>query len=131
MSEILKDFDGWNVVKKKIDQEGENKFYNPRDIWWCSMGVNIGVESDGKKEEYSRPVLVLKGFNKESFLGVALTGKKKEGKYYIPLGMIEDREASANLSQIRLFDTKRLMNRVGMLDETIFELIKKAIKDLL
>ena len=36
----FKDFDSWNIFKKAIDSKGENKFYQPRDIWWCSMGVN-------------------------------------------------------------------------------------------
>ncbi len=41
------------------------------------MGVNIGVEADGKGEDYSRPIIIIKGFNKQSFIGIALTGKKK------------------------------------------------------
>ena len=79
------DFDNWNELKKDINFKGENKFYQPRDIWWCSMGINIGTESDGKGEGYRRPVIVIKGFNKESFLGVALTSKKRNGNYYLYL----------------------------------------------
>ena len=41
------------------------------------MGVNIGFEQDGTGSNFDRPVLILKGFNKESFFGVALTGKKE------------------------------------------------------
>ena len=92
------------------------------------MGTNVGVEADGKGEDYGRPVLVLKGFNKESFLGVALTGKKKEGKYFIYLGKVKDRDASANLSQIRLFDTKRLVNKLGMAEEEAFSSIRKTLR---
>jgi len=128
---MQKDFDSWNKKKKEINLSGENKFYHPRDIWWCSMGVNIGVESDGKGVDYGRPILVLKGFNKESFLGIALTGKKKKGKYYIYLGLVEGREASVNLSQIRLFDTKRLVNKMTRLNEEKFDEIRKAAKDLI
>lgn len=125
---MKKDFDNWSKFKEEIDSKGENKFYQPRDIWWCSMGVNIGSEANGKGEDYGRPVLILKGFNKESFLGIALTGKKKEGKYYIYLGTVGDREASVNLSQIRLFDTKRLVNKMGKLDEDKFNEIRKTVR---
>jgi len=27
------------------------------------MGMNVGVEANGKGEEYNRPVVVIKGFN--------------------------------------------------------------------
>ena len=92
------------------------------------MGVNIGTESDGKGEEYRRPIIVVKGFNKQSFLGIALTGKKLEGKYYFYIGIVENREASVNLSQIRLFDSKRLVRKIGKLDEAKFkELVNKII----
>jgi len=124
---MKKDFDSWNKLKKGIHLSGENKFYHPRDIWWCSLGLNVGVESDGKGEEYRRPVIVIKGFSKKSFLGIVLTGKKVEGKYFLPLGKIGDREASANLSQIRLFDTKRLVRKIGMLDEDNFSILLKTI----
>jgi len=33
-------------------------------IWRCSLGVNLGVEADGKEEHFRRPVLILKAFNK-------------------------------------------------------------------
>ena len=127
---MRKDFDNWNNLKKNLDSTERNKFYHPREIWWCSMGINVGVEADGKGDDYGRPVIILKGFNKESFIGVALTGKKREGQYYIYLGVVEDREASVNLSQIRLFDTKRLVNKMGMLDEGKFEKIRKAVRNL-
>ena len=128
---MKKDFDNWNKLKKGINSRGENKFYQPRDIWWCSMGINIGTEANGKGEDYGRPVGVIKCFNKESFLGVALTGKKKTGTYYMYLGKVKERDASANLSQIRLYDTKRLVNKMGRLDEKIFEIMRKAVKAML
>ena len=124
---MRKNFDSWNELKKEIDSKGETKFYHAREIWWCAMGLNIGSEANGKGEEYRRPIIVIKGFNKESFLGVALTGKKKEGSYYAYLGEVSGKEASANLSQIRLFDTKRLVRKIGKLDEDKFKQLKDRI----
>src|SRR3989344_9480965 len=109
---MAKDFDKWNKRKKEIHNRKDiPEFYHQREIWWCVMGTNVGVEADGKGNDYGRPVLVLKGFNKESFLGIALTGKKKNGNYFIYIGKVKNRDASVNLSQIRLFDTKRLVNK--------------------
>ena len=66
---MAKDFDKWNKRKKEIHNRKDiPEFYHQREIWWCVMGTNVGVEADGKGNDYGRPVLVLKGFNKESFL---------------------------------------------------------------
>ncbi|MFA5871014.1 MAG: hypothetical protein WC842_03995 [Candidatus Paceibacterota bacterium] len=59
--EYKKDFDSWNIQKKKINTREKVIFCNIREIWWCSLGVNIGSEEDGKNELFERPVLILKG----------------------------------------------------------------------
>ena len=46
MNKAIKDFNEWNTQKKTIHNSGENKFYHPRDIWWCSLGTNVGFEQD-------------------------------------------------------------------------------------
>ena len=65
------------------------------------------------------------------FFAVALTGKKKEGKYYFYVGKVEERDASAVLSQVKLIDAKRLVRKVGMLDERIFDELKEKLKETL
>jgi hypothetical protein len=44
---MKKDFDGWNKDKKNINNEGTHKFYKAKEIWWCSLGLNVGFEQDG------------------------------------------------------------------------------------
>ena len=46
-----KDFDKWNESKKVIHHNNEDKFYHEREVWWCSLGINIGFEQDGKDED--------------------------------------------------------------------------------
>jgi len=46
-------------------------------------------------------------------------------------GVIEGKNASALLSQVRVIDTKRLINKVGFLDKVLFEAIRKAVKGML
>ena len=126
-----KNFDGWNDKKKDLERTQGPVFYHAREVWWCSLGINIGFEQDGTGENFDRPVVILKGFNSNVFFGVALTGKHKSGKYYFPLGKIGDRNASAVLSQVRLIDTKRLVRKIETLDEQRFNLLTYAIKKAL
>jgi mRNA-degrading endonuclease toxin of MazEF toxin-antitoxin module len=72
-------------------------------------------------------VLVIRPFNAETFFGIALIGHPRSGRFYFPLGKVEDREAVANLSQVRLFDTKRLIRKIGMLEERTFRELGKAL----
>ena len=57
-----KDFDKWNELKKKIDTrediEENEIFIKNRQIWWCSIGLNVGSEQNGHGEVFERPVLV-------------------------------------------------------------------------
>ncbi|MEI8174504.1 MAG: type II toxin-antitoxin system PemK/MazF family toxin [bacterium] len=127
---MQKNFDKWNKRKKEIDNNEPN-FYYEREIRWCSLGINIGFEQDGTSEDYKRPVLIIKGFSRHVCLVVPLTTSTKKNLYHFPIGIIENKEAFAILSQIRLIDTKRLHDQLAVLNRGKFNEIKKAIKDLL
>ncbi len=125
---MQKDFDQWNKKKQEIHEQPGAAFYHEREVWWCALGVNVGDEQDGTGKNFDRPVVVIKGFNRSIFLGVALTGKKREGKYYFYLGKFADRDSSAVLSQIRLIDSKRLIRKMTILDERQFKALKNALQ---
>lgn len=127
----MKDFNSWNENKKCIHTENLNKLYHAREIWWCSLGLNIGFEHDGTGAEYQRPVLILKGLSSQTCLAVPLTSSLNKHKLRIPIGNVEGKEASAILSQMRVIDTKRLINKVGFANIEAFELTRKAAKDML
>lgn len=105
--------------------------YHRREVWWVSLGVNVGTEIDGTGQHYDRPVVVIKGFNKQQCFTVALTGKRRTGPYYFPLGIVGGREASAVLSQVRIVDTKRFIKKVGMVEQAIYETLVEKLKDAL
>lgn len=128
---MKKDFDPWNIEKQRLNAHHQRIFYRSREIWWYSFGVNVGREQDGKGLHFERPVIVIRDFNADTFLGAAIIGRKKEGKYYFPLGIIGDREASVNLSQVRIFDVKRLRNKIMTLDEDAFQQLKSALQQAL
>lgn len=127
---MKKDFDSWNIKKKEIDNNEPN-FYKARDIRWCSLGVNIGYEQDGTSDSYKRPVLVIKGFSRNVCLVVPLTTSKKKNPYHIEIGVVEGKLAFAITSQLRLIDTKRLHDRLSVLDKEKFDEIRKAIRLLI
>ena len=55
----------------------------------------------------------------------------KNNRYYLKIGKVDNKKASAIISQIRLLDTKRLVNKIGVLNKERFEEIKKAVKNLI
>ncbi len=65
---MSKKFDNWNDVKKNLHGEHKAIIFKERDIFWVSIGVNIGYEQDGKGEIFSRPVVVVKKYNNNLFL---------------------------------------------------------------
>jgi mRNA-degrading endonuclease toxin of MazEF toxin-antitoxin module len=103
---MQKDFDGWNTLKKNIDHQNKNSFGQAKDIWWCSLGLNIGSEEDGKNELFERPVLILKVFNKNMVRVVPLTSKliQDENHVLITYGA---HVSSTKLSQLKTISTKR------------------------
>ncbi len=126
----MKDFDSWNIKKKNLHKESKGRFYHVRDIWWCALGVNIGFERDESFENFLRPVLIIKGLSKETCLVVPLTTSMREHKYRISVGSVTGKEAKVILSQMRVVDTKRLIEKIVMLDKATFEAIKKSIRNL-
>src|SRR3989338_5755366 len=125
-----KEFDKWNKVKKRTNAESP-RLYTVREIWWCRFGINIGTEQDGKGEWYVRPCVILRGFGPDACLVVPITTSPRKHALRIPIGKIEGEEAKANLSQIRVVDTKRLQSRIGFLEKDVFSKLRKAAKDLL
>ena len=126
--EYIKELDGWIIKKKDL----HNKVVVPplfkeRDIWWVSVGVNVGFEEDGKDTNYVRPVLIVKKFSREMFLGVPMSTKLKDNKYYIPV-TVKNNTVSVMISQIRVFSSKRIWNKLAELDHGDFSKILEELK---
>lgn len=124
-----KDFDGWNKAKQQTHASSNGTFFHEREVWWCSLGVNIGFEQDGKNDLYERPVLIVKKFNRDVLWVVPLTSTRKQNKYYFSLSSGEHGSVVI-LSQLRLISSKRLRRRMFKLPQKRFEKIVKEIKQL-
>lgn len=128
----MKNFEAWNQIKQILDiSEQAVLFFKTREIWFMALGENVGQEQNGTGEEFLRPVLVLKKFNKSLFWGVPCTSKKKSGTYYFDLGEVEKRQNTLILSQMRLLDAKRLKYRLGVVDKITFSNIQKSLKQII
>ncbi|KKR31871.1 MAG: hypothetical protein UT65_C0015G0033 [Parcubacteria group bacterium GW2011_GWF2_39_8b] len=128
---MKKDFDDWNKKKKKIHKNDNAPFCHERELWWGALGVNIGSEQDGSGKEDSRPILVLKGLSVQTCVVIPLTTSTSIHTLRPSIGIVEDEEAHALMSQIRVIDTKRLIRKIGYLDKKIFQQIRKIAKDML
>jgi mRNA interferase MazF len=120
-------FDHWNAVKKKIETHRQLIFFAEHEIWWCSLGKNIGHEQDGKNHLFERPVLILRKFSQRLFLAIPLTSSLKNNMYSF-LYSFNGLQRSAVLSQIRLLDAKRLQRKIGMMNQENFKSIRLRVK---
>ena len=127
-------YNNWNEIKIAIEYENIIVGFKERDIFYMNMGKNIGFEQDGKGENFVRPVVIIKGFNKNMFFGIPLSTKMKEGKFYYKFQFQKKDELVKNialLSQMRLFSTKRLLNKIGVISKEDFESLKNEFKSLI
>ena len=76
------DFDNWNIKKKELSN-GKRVYFHKGEVWFTSIGKNLGDEEDGKNSG-----------------------------------------STAILSQIRLFDAKRLLRPMGRINNDELNEIK-------
>lgn len=112
---MAKDFDRWNDKKKALNRAAEPVYYHEGEIWWAHLGVNIGFEIDGKAANFARPVIVLRKYNKHSFLALPLTTTDRPSPWKLPLGPVAGKPAFAVVSQLRNIDSRRLYQKIGSL----------------
>lgn len=74
-------------------------------------------------------MLILKKFNKNIFIGVPLTTQNKQSPFYVQIEF-RAKLQSVMISQIRLWDKKRLTTRLGKVSQGDFKKIKKAVQAL-
>lgn len=118
---MSKKFDEWNEVKQKVEKKEKISIPKEREVYWASIGENIGFEQNGKSELFTRPVLVLKRFTKNMFFGIPLF-------YDFEL---DGEKSNALLVQARLYDTKRLEKKIGMISKEDFQNLKKKFGELI
>jgi len=127
----MKDFNVWNNFKKDLETVPLERFhFHEREIWWCSIGINVGDEQDGKNQDFERPVLVLRKFNTSIAWVLPMTTQPKQGIYYFPLSH-RGEMSWVILSQLRLISVKRFRRYVRKITPHQFEIIRSRIIGLI
>ena len=130
MEEIIRKFISWAKIKIKIHFSEKIIYFREGEIWWASLGQNVGVEQNGKNINFERPILILKKFNEAQFWALPISSKIKMNKYSYIFGKDEKR-FSLSLSQIRVMDKRRLLRCVGKISSADFDKIKTKIKEII
>lgn len=129
---MLKRFIGWIYEKIIIDTtERNNLVISEGQVYWCSLGENIGFEQNGKGKYFQRPVLIFKKFNNNMFWAIPMSTKIKESNtYYIKI-LLKNVEQSAMISQLRVLDSKRLYQYIGYVSKADFIKIRDSVIKLI
>ncbi|HUC31427.1 MAG TPA: hypothetical protein VMR99_01915 [Candidatus Paceibacterota bacterium] len=126
-----KNFKGWNKKKQSVHFTYKKRLhFSEGEIWFCTLGVNIGFEQDGSGSEFLRPVAVLKKITEDQFLGIPLTRTVRSGEEYLSLAD-ECGPSIALLAQIRFLDAKRLVHFSKKMTAGSFEELKTKFIDLI
>ena len=121
----------WHKLKATIHKEKQRPHFHEREIWFCSLGANVGYEQDGRGDNYLRPVVILRKFNNEVCIVVPLTKNQKMGIHYFNFMYHEAIISTAILSQVRLVDAKRLDYKSGNISVVDFQLLKQKLNQLI
>ena len=127
---MQKNFQSWHKEKGGLHEDKIRVFFHEREVWFASLGVNIGFEQDGRGDRFLRPVVVLRKFNKEVLWCIPLTKNHKNGRYFFSF-MLGDTMSTVILSQIRLIDAKRLQYKIGDMSKDDFAQVKEKLKQWL
>jgi len=122
--DFIEQIKNWLKLKIKLWQKENKVVFKQGEIWWCSLGFNLGEEIFGKGEKYTRPVLIYKKFTSNSFLGLPLTTNGKKGSWYVEITHA-GRRSFVMLNQARILDKKRLTKRMNTLDKNDFNRVKE------
>ena len=122
----MQDMDAWNTLKKQLTVCTSTKLFREQEIWWCSIGLNVGYEVYGKGLAFTRPVLIFKKRSRHTFLGIPMTTKLKERGDYHRIEF-KGKPSALMFGEIRNLDARRLMDRMGKLSDPKFATIENAV----
>ncbi len=128
----MNDFDAWNEIKKKIEQENStDRFPKEGEVWMSSFGKNVGYEQNGAGDTFSRPVLIVKKFNNRMFWCVPLSTKQKPFDFYLNFTDPNGQAVSAILAQMKLVSVKRLRRKLYEFEKETLRETRERLKAFL
>lgn len=125
-----KDFDEWNQKKKHLQAKDHRPpLVSERDIWWVSVGENIGSEVNGKSKLFSRPAIVFKKLAHGFYFIIPTSTKAHVGSWYVPIRQ-NGINMVACLHQVRVIDYRRLSSKLGELDDEDSQRVSEGFRSL-
>ncbi|MFA7278339.1 MAG: type II toxin-antitoxin system PemK/MazF family toxin [Candidatus Gracilibacteria bacterium] len=125
-----KQFQEWIYIKRTLHEKVILPPYVRKgEIWWTSIGENVGHEINGKSKLFSRPVLIFKKLSRSLFLVIPLTTKVKYGTWFVGYRQ-SSVQGFACLHQVRTVDYRRLSTKLGEIDDSDFKRIKSRFLEL-
>lgn len=109
------------------EQESDVYFYD-REVWWCALGANVGFDQDGKNDNFERPVVILRKFNKHMTWVLPLTSRDKKGSPFYQVTKYDDEIYYIILSQVRTISSKRLLRKIRTLQKKNFSKCARKLK---
>jgi mRNA interferase MazF len=124
------DFDIWNIKKQLLDKKKRKLLFKEGEIWWCSVGKNIGEEVYGKGSEFRRPVIVFRKLTNNSCIVIPTSTKQRIGSWYHHINVV-GKDRWAIMHQMRYISANRLWVRESSLSFNEFKEFKKSVAKLL
>ncbi|MBU0982051.1 type II toxin-antitoxin system PemK/MazF family toxin [Patescibacteria group bacterium] len=126
----VKRFLEWIGLKDSLhSKECKSPFVNEGDLWWASLGENVGFEINGKSDKFSRPVIVLRKLSRKFYFVIPTTTQNRKGSWYVPFRQ-KGVWMVACLHQARAIDYRRLHSKLGRLDGQDQKQIKRKFREL-
>lgn len=123
-----KNFKKWHAVKESVNNlDSRSLYFREKEIWWCYVGANFGFEQDGKGGLFMRPVLILKKFSRNLCWVLPLSTKVSRGDFFFPLLSESNTIRMTTLPQMRLVDSRRLINKIDRISTLGHSFIKEKI----
>jgi len=81
----MKQFLLWIRFKGKLHESKHRPpLVSQGDIWWASVGENVGSEINGKSRLFSRPVIVFKKLAHGFYFVIPTTTRDRRGTWFVP-----------------------------------------------
>lgn len=126
----MKRFLEWIGLKERLHNATPSPpLVSEGDIWWASVGENVGSEINGKSRLFSRPVVIYKKLSHGFYFVVPTTTQERGGTWYVSFRQHE-KTMLACLHQARAIDYRRLSTKLGTLDDEDFGRVKAGFRNL-
>ncbi len=124
-------FKDWNTFKQKLHSLPSFPHPKEGEIWWCSVGVNIGQEIFGKGSFFTRPIFVLTVKETGEFIGLPMSSKIKQKKFSKIIETEDGKQHVLKLLKIRNYDNRRLRTKLYKVPKDVLSEIKEDVRRII